>query len=200
MNIEKGRDWGRPTERQPGDRRVDSDAALFEVVNERADMPFARVALNGGDLWRTLGSPRRIRDSDRGCIEAEVDVWIVRFGEETRRFVSHAVLRRRLWRGHSLVAMNSAFLGDANLAPRAHPGDGTLDVLFVSMPWQQRLLARRRARAGTHVPHPDIDMRRMSHLRAESPPRAVLRLDGVAFGTIDSIEIERDPRPLRLVF
>ena len=57
--------------------------------------------------------------------------------------------------------MNSDHLGTWNVAPRAHPNDGKLDVISVGrgMTFRQRLQARTRLELGTHVPHPAIGSR-----------------------------------------
>ena len=49
------------------------------------------------------------------------------------------------WRGRIVALMNAQFLGEWDVAPRAHPGDGKLDRLSVSM-------RPRRAAPGPHPP------------------------------------------------
>ncbi|MGB1824394.1 MAG: hypothetical protein ACPHO9_07420, partial [Ilumatobacteraceae bacterium] len=63
--------------------------------------------------------------------------------------------------------MVSGHIGRYEAAPRAHPGDGLLDVVEVSdaMPLRQRWMALRRSRTGTHLPHPHISMTRVRDLR-----------------------------------
>ena len=75
------------------------------------------------------------------------------------------------WRGRIVAAMNAEWLGEWDLGPRAHPerrparhhrrrrcrlGD--------------RLKARRRARTGTHVPHPGIEARQVAALQWDLDP------------------------------
>ncbi len=200
MGIEKGVDWGRETALDGSEHTFSSDREVSDYLfTVEPEAPFDRVVLTGGDLWRSLGSPSRAPRGDRRFTEVDIDVWIARFSGQTRPFVAHAVLRTAFWSGHCIAAMNAAFHSVGNLAPRAHPGDELLDVLFVKLSAPDRLKARTRVRTGTHVPHPDIDMRRMSMLSADPAPRAKLYLDGVRLTTIDDLEIERDRRPLRVV-
>ena len=44
-------------------------------------------------------------------------------------FVAHLVARRSWWRGRVVAAMNAQWLGAWDVAPRAHPDDGLLDLL-----------------------------------------------------------------------
>jgi hypothetical protein len=200
VGIEKGEDWGIETSLDGDERTFGSDREVSSYLASVAPgEPLTRVVLTGGDLWRSLGSPQRAVVGDGDQTELEVDIWNARFSGQTRPFVAHAVLRGPLWAGHCIAAMNAAFHRVGNLAPRAHPGDELLDVLFIKLSASDRLKARTRARTGTHVPHPDIEMRRMPVLRADPPPHAKLYLDGVRITTIEDLEIERDPRPLRVV-
>ncbi len=91
--------------------------------------------------------------------------------------------------------MNVDHLGDWDAAPRAHPNDGWLDVIEVgeSMSLRARWQAWRRLRTGSHVPHPEIAMRR---IRSESftfaSPMGVW-IDGVDSGAVRSLHVEVEP-------
>ena len=54
--------------------------------------------------------------------------------------------------------LNADRIGAWDVAPRAHPNDGQLDVVEVdaSMGLRDRWQASRRLATGTHVPHPAI--------------------------------------------
>jgi hypothetical protein len=200
VGIEKGQEWGRPTALDGAERTFGSDREVSTyIASLDPDAGLDRAILTGGDLWRSLGSPNRAEQSGAELTEVDIDVWQARFQGETKPFVAHAVLRRALWSGHCIAAMNAAFHPTGNLAPRSHPGDGLLDVIFIKLSVSDRLKARKRVRNGTHIPHPGIDMRRMPVLHAEPPQNAKLYLDGVALTTIEDLTIERDPRPLRVV-
>ena len=64
--------------------------------------------------------------------------------------------------GPIVAVMNVDRLGRWDVAPRAHPNDGALDVVEVdaAMGVRARWQARRRLPTGTHVPHPAIRTRR----------------------------------------
>jgi diacylglycerol kinase family enzyme len=79
--------------------------------------------------------------------------------------------------------MNAAFLGEADLGPRAHPGDGLLDVTDGRVDRREVGAALARARTGTHVPHPGLAERRVDRIEADTDGRPWhLVLDGVAVG------------------
>ena len=111
-------------------------------------------------------------------------------------YVAHLVARAWGWRGRFLLAMNAEWLGEWKVAPRAHPGDGLLDVLDGSLPLRQRLQARRRARFGDHLPHPAIRTCRVSSLSVTfEPPRGVW-LDGRFVARCRSLELAVEPDAL----
>lgn len=92
-----------------------------------------------------------------------------------------------------MLVANGQFLGDLDVAPRAHPGDGRLEVLVfegrATDVWQ--MLPR--LRTGTHLPHP-----RVRELR---PAKLSITSSGRLFG--DGVDVGRCPatisvRPGRL--
>jgi diacylglycerol kinase family enzyme len=108
-------------------------------------------------------------------------------------FVAHLVARSKGWHGRFVVAMNAEWLGDWKAAPRAHPGDGLLDVIDGSLPFRQRLVARRRARSGDHLPHPRLQQRRVRSLSVTFARSRRLWLDGRFVGRCRSIELTVEP-------
>ncbi len=86
--------------------------------------------------------------------------------------------------GPIVAVMNAEFLGDWDVAPRAHPGDGLLDVVSVAagMSLADRLRARRRLPAGTHVPHPAITIERRPAVQLGFDRPTPVWLDGVLVG------------------
>jgi diacylglycerol kinase family enzyme len=111
-------------------------------------------------------------------------------------FVAHLVARRSWWRGRIVAAMNAEFLGGWDVAPRAHPGDGLLDVVDVAaaMPLGDRLRARRRLPSGGHVPHPAIAVSRRPAVQLDFDRTTPVWLDGERVGDARrlSIRVERD--------
>jgi hypothetical protein len=179
---------------------VQTDAEAGRLVNERcrtgAEIP--PIGLLGGDLCRTLGGrgdEAHLRGPD--SIELPIDVGAVLVDGRLHRFVAHLVARRRLWSGEVVVAMNAEWCGSLCLGPRAHPGDGLLDVTRGTLSPADRLKARRRARSGSHLPHPNLRVERVSALQASFERPVDVWLDGVRVGTARSLSVRVEPARLR---
>jgi len=201
MTIRKGVEWGSPGTVDPSAPVVRTDAAASDVLQPLLDLgePLGEIGLLGGDLHRTLGSPRHDEvdlRSGRG-MRFPVDVGVVEFddpehGTVRRMFIAHLVAttptrwrtggHRSWWRGRTVMAMNAAFAEDANLAPRSHPNDGRLDVLDGELDRRERRQALRRTPMGAHVPHPSLAERRVKELQVSSDHPLRLRLDGIHVG------------------
>lgn len=211
MTIRPGTDWGSPGPLAPHARICRDDAEVASALQTELDAGEAlgglEVGLVGGDLHRTLGSPRRDRDDlleGRG-VRYPVDVGVARFDSGPPRvFVAHLIgssrRGRRWWHGPTLMVMNTAFAGTADLAPRSHPNDGRLDVIEGSLPLRQRREARRRTASGSHVPHPSLTQRRIRSLDLDLGPTGLhVRLDGVDVGTVRHLRVEVAPDALTVV-
>jgi diacylglycerol kinase family enzyme len=117
------------------------------------------------------------------------------------RFVAHVVLRgRSWWRGPITAVMNAQFLGRWDVAPRAHPNDGLLDVVEVaaSMRAGERWKAWRRLPAGSHLPHPAIEVRRLPAVQLDAGGRHVW-VDGVDLGRARTVSVRLEPDALTCV-
>lgn len=200
MNLRKGEPWGEPGPRPPDAIVCDSDAAAADVVNERrvagAELPV--IALTGGDLCRTLGGGRRPIDRP-DATRALVDIGRADLDDGPHWFVAHCISRRRWWHGPFVVVMNAAFVGTANAAPRAHPGDGRFDVIEGRLSWSDRWKARSRLASGTHVPHPGLNQRRVSLGRWEFDRPMPMWLDGRATPPSGNLTVTVEPDALRVV-
>jgi hypothetical protein len=173
VTVEKGVAWGAPGPPPEGTVLVRSDAearAALEAAR-RDRRPFPPLGLIGGDLARTLGG---LGDEGRltsGPVTiATVDVGEVLLDGRVRFFVAHCIVRgRSWWRGPLVAAMNAQYLGRWDVAPRAHPGDGVLEVVAVdaAMGAGERWKARRRLPAGTHLPHPLITAKRLAAVQLD---------------------------------
>lgn len=190
MTVRRGEDWGGRGSLAPDAAVVSTDAELIDAVatSLTLDLGSPEVGLLGGDLHRTLGSPRHTAEElreGRG-VRLPVDICAVELLEETGSdrtlyFCAHLVAMQRrgaLFAGHTVVAMNAAFCGEANLAPRAHPGDGLIDTIEGSLGFSDRVRARRRLVTGTHVPHPSLATRRVTEACFEFGSSARIVLDG----------------------
>ncbi|HBA94846.1 MAG TPA: hypothetical protein DCZ35_03300, partial [Acidimicrobiaceae bacterium] len=96
------------------------------------------------------------------------------------------------------VAANAAHHGSWNLAPRAHPGDGLLDVLDADLRPAAQIAAWRRLGRGDHVPHPDIDYRRLPAVQTTFDRPLTVRLDGEVIGRVRNLSVRIEPEALHL--
>lgn len=173
MPIARGEDWGWEADASGPWPTCGSDAELAAAIEAGIEI----VELTGGDVARTLGitsaGPNRT-----AAWHAPLDalrVWV----DDEQPIIAAAHVRIGSWtsRGGWQAAMNAAFVGDQNLAPRAHPGDGLADVVTMSLSGSDRYKARHRVRTGTHVPHPGIKVRRTASETLAVLPRQRVRVD-----------------------
>jgi len=193
MTIRPGEPWGEVVERPPGLVPAADDAAVAAHLRRRDGRP---VLVTGGDLLRTLGGPSRdgsVRRYPVDLLRVDLDGGLV-LGA-----VAHVVVRRpgRLgwWRGPLWAACNVSAVGAWDVAPRAHPNDGRLDVVRVAatMSVRARLQASRRLRTGTHLPHPAVSVTRGVTGTWCPPPGAVVIVDGVGSGSARGLTVTVEP-------
>lgn len=201
MTIEKGRDWGEAGPVPDDLVLVASDAEARHVLEEArgrgGDLP--PLGLLGGDLCRTLGGRGdRSRLADGGT-RLTVDLGVALLDGRLRLFVAHLVLRRSWWRGPVTAVMNAQHLGRWDVAPRAHPGDGRLDVLDGDLSLGDRWKARSRLPTGTHVPHPGIRQSRVPAWSAEVDRPTPVWLDGVREAPVRTVAVRLEPDAVRVV-
>jgi hypothetical protein len=204
VTVRKGAAWGAPGA-LPADGvvvRSDAEARAAVEAARRERRPFPALGLLGGDLCRTMGGrgdEARLRDGS-GTI-APVDLGEVLIDGRLHLFVAHVVVRGRTWwRGRIVAACNAQFVGSWDVAPRAHPGDGLLDVLDVAPGFGlgDRWKARRRLGTGTHVPHPKIEQRRVSAVQLDAGGLDVW-LDGERLGPARSLSVRVEPDAITCV-
>ncbi len=201
MTIRKGEAWGEPGA-LPGDGVVvHSDAEARRVVEaaRRAGERPPPLGLAGGDLCRTLGGRGDVgRQRGRDSMRVPVDLGSVLVDGRQHWFVAHLVARRSWWRGRIVAAMNAEFVDGLDVAPRAHPNDGVLDLIDVSpsMGFADRFKARRRLPVGTHVPHPDISQSRRSAVQIDFDGPTPVWLDGERIGTARTLSLRVEPDAL----
>ena len=184
MTIRKGEPWGTGTDRPPNLLVVDSDAGIVEAFRQDASRP---VGLAGGDVFRSLGSPGHRSEMQH----LPLDVMEVALDGTVALGAAHVVVRRSWWRGPVLAVMNVDHIGGWNVAPRAHPNDGRVDVVEVdaAMSVRQRWQARRRLPTGTHVPHPKISVRTATSLERTFPRPYRVWIDGVRVDDARSVAV-----------
>ncbi len=195
MTIRKGSGYGEHRPLPLEAPVASSDAQLRELVvasRSSNSMPIT-VGLLGGDLSKTLGgSGDRSRLSGPDALTVPVDLGIATVDGIEVPFVSH-LLVGSLFRRDFLVAMNAQWRDGLDLGPRSHPGDGLLDITTGSLPWGQRRAARKRARTGTHLPHPSLSYRRTSSDSVEFDHPVTLCVDGALKLKARSLELRVEP-------
>jgi len=191
MTIEKGKEWGHRAPRPENFAYAKDDADLISQWRHASSIPFVVLA---GDLHTSLGRPTW-RDAARteetadvqflpvDILKVEVSTGDQLSGDGITEMYALSSVQIGSWfsRGRFVVVSNCGFVGESNIAPRAHPNDGDFDVVTVSatIDWRQRLQAHSRARFGTHVPHPQIAMERGdSHSWTKESSRERLFVDG----------------------
>jgi hypothetical protein len=201
MTVEKGRPWGAPGALPDDGVIVRSDAEARHALTEarRDNCVFPTLGLLGGDLCRTLGGrgdEARLRSPD--AMTFSVDVGEVLVDGRLHLFVAHLVARNRWWT-RVFAAMNARFVGDLDLGPRSHPGDGLLDTYDARLPLAQLLQVRARARTGSHLPHPGIKERRTSAIQVELDHALGVWLDGERIGDGRVLSVRLQPDAVRVV-
>lgn len=202
MTIRKGELWGAPgpLPRHGVLARSDREARQLVTAAKRAGEPIPPLGLLGGDLCRTLGGTgdeERLRSA--AATTLPVDLGAVLVDGRLHWFVAHLVAKRSWWFGRVVVAMNAQYVGGWDVAPKSHPNDGRLDVLDGSPTLGQRLLARRRLPAGTHVPHPDIVERRVAAVQIDFARPTPIELDGEPIGSARTLSLRVEPDALTCV-
>lgn len=208
MTIEKGRSWGEPAVDPSPDAVAGGDAELAAMAADALERGSALVArVTGGDLLRTIGVSGVRPPTERFAYP--IDLVMARLGQGEARplgpplpFVAHltaqppgrlpgilgALLGHRL--PFSAVVMNAAWLGDLRLGLRAHPNDGVVDTIEGRIRFGDRREASRRARSGSHLPHPDLRAGRAATWDADFVRAQSIRLDGVDRGRFRVVRVE----------
>jgi hypothetical protein len=203
VTISPGAAWGQVRPCPDGVVRVADDAGIRSLL-ESVD-PLDReavIAPRGGDCWRVAGGRP---EHDR--VEAGGDVALLPWDAlevcadgRSMWAVAHVVARGWAWSGDITAVMNVDHLGSWDVAPKAHPNDGRLDLVTVdaTMTWRARWQARRRLPLGTHVPHPSIRVRQGDHLDVDFDRPRRLYVDGVREGSVRHLQVRVVPDRLTL--
>ena len=209
MTIEKGREWGEP--HRVGARVVtaedDADLAAKVDTSRRSDAIGVLFTVVSGDLAASLGhgdervgghgsANPMVYPMDLGVVEVGRTAGVV---DARFPFVAHVMGRRRRWAWPEFVAMNAPLVGGLRLGPRAHPNDGLLDITVGRLPWSQVREARRRARTGTHLPHPALTVSRSPAREYQTATPLRVAVDGADGGTWTWLRVVVEPDAFRLV-
>ena len=198
MTIKKGEEWGTVGPRPDDTIVVASDAQARGVIEplRRANEPLPPIAPRYGDLARTVGASGNPGEDVRLL---PCDLGAVLLDGRLFWFVSSLVAGEPFRRGRCVAVMNTEWLGEWDLAPRAHPNDGLLDILDMQLSITQARQARRRAKLGDHLPHPRIEVSRMAAMQLELTRALPVRLDGEVVGSFRNISVRVEPDALTVV-
>lgn len=202
MPIEKGDSWGKQGALPTGAPVAHSDIegrSIVESAWKRGEEP-PPIGLVSGDLCRTVGGRGDIaRLTSPDAQSLPCDAMVVAVDGTEFVAIAHCIIRRHWLRGSVTAVMNAAWIGEWNVAPRSHPGDGRLDVVkalsdFSSM---DRLRARSRLPHGGHVPHPRIAQSRITTttpltVTLERPTPVYVDGDRVAAGSEITVSVLAD--------
>ncbi len=202
MTIGRGRTWGTPGVLASDGIVVESDAEASEALGaaRAAGTSLPMIGLTGGDLCRTLGGTGS-RDRLYGA-EARrfpVDLGIASVDGAEHVFVAHVIVHSFGWRGRTVAVMNAQWYGTWDVAPKSHPDDARLDVTDAQLSLADRLAARRRLPTGTHVPHPDITLRRTREWSATFARPRPVRVDGKSVGRVRELSVHLEPDAVTVV-
>lgn len=214
MVIKRGEDWGwRASSPSAAEANTDAQLALAADLRELDISASARggtgptgagdpkvVRLTGGDLLTTIGGPSQA-GTQADALHLPMDLGVVAHGGEHTVFAAHVIVRRRSWTGRVLAVMNSQWVGDRNVVPAGHPNDGRLDLIDARLGIRDLIAARKRVATGTHLPHPDISVRRVrtEPVTVDFESSTPCWVDGVSIGSVRSITLRCVPDAVTVV-
>ncbi len=200
MPISKGGTWGEHRPFSTGTPIANSNRALHTLIAAG----HGTVGLLGGDLHRTVGGAsagERILRNDPSNLPVHLPIDLIEVvldDEPAGVFAAHLVGHDRFWH-HIVAAMNADFWRRYQLGPRAHPNDGVIDVYRAFLRTSDLVKVAPRARTGTHVPHPSIELSRNANVELEFPKPLRFRADDVSVGSGSRIRLTVRPDALTVV-
>lgn len=184
MTIKKNTEWGQEVAQCPPYQCVRSD---YEMGTHLSNQTANVFVLKGGSLFETLGRPSAPAVGGFAhCLPCDtITVSLVARGTQIELTAVSDIAIRSTWlrggwlRGPVLVVTNTGIRRGRQIASRAHPNDGHLDVVSVaSMNIRQRVIGWSKSKTGNHVPHPKIAISRTTHLDLTVSPKQLLVIDG----------------------
>ena len=163
MTIKKGEPWGAPFVVPVETRDVAGDHDL--AAGTKSDIHIVQ----SGDIFDALGQPNApIVGQTRTLIHIDALQCTITTQSGHHELLAASSVTIGRWRTtpwstrRFVCVTNGGLYKNKNVAPRAHPNDGMLDIVEVSaaMPWRQRAQSYQRARTGDHLPHPLISVSR----------------------------------------
>ncbi len=165
MTIGRLSPYGTSVERPQHLGVLRSDREIANDFLKRDQRAFNTVI--HGSIAKALGVTSNVSESNARALVTHVliDLLQVEFGttdaqdQPTSIVVAGSIVlqHRTLIETHHIIS-NSGIVRGRDVLPRAHPNDGYVDVLEIdeSITTRQRLSAWRRAKTGSHLPHPQL--------------------------------------------
>ena len=206
MTIRKNEDWGVTVTRPENLVICETDAAASQLATNYflQQKPIPAIAITRSNLSRALGTTGADIDS-QNMQATTFDLIEITFADDSKTgqrvlALGYGVLRKSWWSGEIVAAMNTSFIGDWDCAPRSHPNDGKFDLLTVKseMKPTQRLIASRRLRLGTHLPHPQISVKQLTSFEADCSTKPNLYVDDRKFMSVNQCKFRLLPDAITL--
>ena len=206
MTIRKSEDWGSTVTRPENLVICETDAAASQLATNcfLQQKPMPAIAISRSNLSRALGTKGANANSQK-MQATPFDLIEVTFVDASRTeqkvlALGYGLLRKSWWRREIVAAMNTSFIGDWDCTPRSHPNDGKFDLLTVNseMKPTQRLIASRRLRLGTHLPHPQISVKQITSFEADCSTKPNLYVDDRKFMSVNQCKFRLLPDAITL--
>ena len=206
MTIRKNENWGATAARPENLVICETDEAASQLATDfyLQQKSIPPIAITRSNLSRALGT--KGADAKSKNMQATpfdlIEVTFVDASKTQQKVLAlgYGLLRKSWWRGDIVAAMNTSFIGDWDCAPRSHPNDGKFDLLTVNsdMNPSQRLIASRRLRLGTHLPHPQISVKQLTSFEADCSAKPNLYIDNCKFACVNQCKFRLLPDALTL--
>jgi hypothetical protein len=206
MTIGKGTNWGYPGALSPQSPTFATDAEVSTYLTAHLDklaieptgipvspLDVAPIGLTGGALWRTIGGPGVV--GRYATAEARLyacDLAVAMVDGKRQVFVASLVARNRWWTEVAVV-MNAQDMGAYRFGHRAHPGDALLDVYEARIELRDVPKIAKRAKLGSHLPHPGITERRLPNVALTFDRPRQLWLDERRVGMVEQLSVSVVP-------
>lgn len=193
MSIRKGSEYGArgPVPIDSPVANSDSEIRSIIIESRRSGIEAQIIRLTGGDLHRTLGGVTSSVETEDALI-VPIDLCEFVTDEVDSVFVAHLIAGPMFGRNF-VAAMNAQWVGQLDLGPRSHPADGLVDITSGSLGLRERRAARRRARSGTHLPHPSLKVERVRTWERTFDRPTTISVDGSSIGATRSLSIRVIP-------
>ena len=174
--------------------KSDKEIAEFATSGENI------IRIVSGNIFRTLGgSENRKHVPTREATMCEIDLGAVQFNNKKFLFASHCSLRQHHFSTKGVLVMNSQFYKNRRVAIRGHPSDGKLDVISSELNFRQYMLASKLSESGSHMPHPDIDIKSTGQHSFSFQRDMRIYTDGRLIGRSDAVDISLLSKAIKVI-